>query len=175
MTLGRTAGLQRVAFRTFGGLPKPVRRFLIRTLRPSWTAGAVAIIERDDGRWLFVRPVYRDGWALPGGLVDRREQPAATVVREMAEELGVAVTVASDPWVIVDAPMYRVETVFRVALGPGIDPDGIEITTPELVDVGWFDPGDPPDIEHETEDVLALARQVAAGGSAVWIRADEVD
>ena len=156
-------------------MPKPLRRLIIRTIRPSWTAGAVAIIERDDGRWLFVRPVYRKGWTLPGGLVDRGEHPAATVVREMAEELGVEVTVATAGWVIIDPELSRVETVFRVELADGIDPDEITITTAELVDLGWYEPADPPPMEDETGDVLALVGQVAAGGSTVWIRGQHAD
>jgi 8-oxo-dGTP diphosphatase len=172
VTIGPTAGIQRAVFRTFGALPKPMRQFLIRTLRPSWTAGAVAIIERDDGRWLFVRPVYRKGWTLPGGLVDRGEQPARTVVREMGEELGIEVTIASDGYVILDPELNRLETVYRVTLAAGTDPDGIRITTPELVGLGWFHPEDPPDTEDETGDVLALVRQAGVGGSNVWIRPD---
>jgi 8-oxo-dGTP diphosphatase len=172
---GPRATLQRVVYRLFGSLPKQLRRLLIRTIRPSWTAGSVAIIERDDGRWLFVRPVYRKGWTLPGGLVDRGEHPATTVVREMKEELGVDVTVATAGWVIIDPELSRVETVFRVDLADGVDPDAITITTAELTDLGWYDPIDPPSIEDETGDVLALADQVAAGGSTVWIRGPFVD
>jgi 8-oxo-dGTP diphosphatase len=172
---GPLAAFQRTAFRTFGALPKRLRRLIIRTIRPSWTAGSVAIIERDDGRWLFVRPVYRKGWTLPGGLVDRGEQPTTTVVREMKEELGVDVTVVSSGWVIIDPGLSRVETVFRVDLPDGVDPDAITITTAELTDLGWYDPADPPSIEDETGDVLALADQVAAGGSSVWIRGPVAD
>ncbi len=160
-------------FRTFGALPKRLRRLLIRTIRPSWTAGSVAIIERDDGRWLFVRPIYRKGWTLPGGLVDRGEQPATTVVREMGEELGIDVTVTTGGWVILDPVLSRIETVFRVALADGIDPDTIRVTSPELIDLGWFHPESPPPIEDETGDVMALARQIDAGGSNVYIRGGE--
>jgi 8-oxo-dGTP diphosphatase len=167
-----TVVVQRAVFRTFGALPKPLRRVLIRTIRPTWTAGSVAIIERDDGRWLFVRPVYRKGWTLPGGLVDRGEQPAITVVREMGEELGIDVTVISGGWVILDPTLNRLETVFQVALADGVDPDAIRVTSAELVDLGWFHPDSPPQIEDETGDVMALARQIEAGGSNVYIRGD---
>jgi ADP-ribose pyrophosphatase YjhB (NUDIX family) len=163
---------KRSVFRTFGALPKPFRRWLIRTIRPSWTAGSVAIVERDDGRWLFVQPVYRDGWTLPGGLVDRGEHPAVTAVREVKEELGLIVEVTGGGWVVVDPEHSRVETVFRVALADGVDPDGIEITTAELSAMGWFDPDDPPPLEDETFEVLALSRQVADGGASVRYRGD---
>jgi len=173
MSVGPLAPLKRTVFRTFGALPKPLRRWLIRTIRPTWTAGSVAIIERDDGRWLFVKPVYRKGWTLPGGLVDRGEHPATTVVREMQEELGVTVSVVAGPWSIIDSEHNRVETIYRVRLADDIDPDGIQVTTAELSAMGWFDPAAPPDIEDETNELLILARQVEAEGSTTRIRGDE--
>jgi 8-oxo-dGTP diphosphatase len=169
---GPSAPLKRLAFRTFGALPEPVRRGVIRTIRPSWTAGAVAIIERDDGRWLFVKPIYRKGWTLPGGLIDNGEHPSVTIVREMGEEIGVSVTIVGEPWTILDPNFNRVEVVYRVVLDPAVDPDEIVVTTAELSDLGWYDPADPPPIEDETTDVLALAKVVAAGGSTVRIRGD---
>ncbi|MEZ5167318.1 MAG: NUDIX hydrolase [Acidimicrobiales bacterium] len=149
--------------------PKPVRRQLVRTLRPTWTAGSVAIIEHADGRWLFVRPVYREGWALPGGLVDRGEHPADTVRRELHEELGLTVQVTGEPWIILDLVLQRIETVFTISLPPDVDPDTVRVTTAELIDVGWYDPAEPPPLEEETHYVIALAAQVAAGGRRVWI------
>lgn len=172
MHTGPLAVAKRTVFRAFGTLPRPFRRWLIRAIRPSWTAGSVAIIERDDGRWLFVQPVYRKGWTLPGGLVDKGEHPATTVVREVAEELGLTVETVGGGWVILDPEHGRLETVFRVALADGLDPDGIEITTAELTAVGWFDPEDPPLLEDETFEVLALARQAAVDGTTVRFRGD---
>lgn len=172
MQSGPLATTKRSVFRTFGVLPKPFRRWLIRVIRPSWTAGSVAIIERDDGRWLFVQPVYRKGWTLPGGLVDRGEHPAATVVREIEEELGIVVEVVGGGWVIIEPEHSRLETIFRVELDEGLDPDRIEVTTVELSAMGWFDPADPPPLEDETFEVLTLARQVAAGGPTSRFRGD---
>jgi 8-oxo-dGTP diphosphatase len=171
MSGSRFATAKRGAFRAFGFLPRPLRRVLIRTIRPSWTAGAVGIVERPDGRWLFVKPVYRQGWTLPGGLVDRGEHPAATVVRELREELGLAVSVEGIAWVVMDPTYNRLETVFRVSVDPDADLEAVRVTTPELSDLGWFDPDAPPPVlEEETADVLALARQVADGGPTVLIR-----
>jgi len=172
MTAAPLASIKRTVFQTFGVLPKPVRRWLIRTIRPTWTAGSVAVIERQDGRWLFVKPVYRAGWTLPGGLVDKGEHPATTVVREMKEELGIDITVIDGPWSIIDPEYNRVETIFRAALADDTDPDDIEVTTAELSAMGWFDPTSPPEVEDETNELLILARQVEAGGSTTRIRGD---
>lgn len=166
------ANPKRLVFLAFGALPKPLRRWLIRTLRPSWTAGSVAVLERDDGRWLFVRPIYRKGWTLPGGLVDRGEQPSDTVTRELKEELGLTVEVTAGPWVIVDPELSRFETIYRVAVVDDIDLDTIEITTAELSALGWFDPADPPELEDETSEALQLTREITTGDPAVRFRGD---
>lgn len=149
-----------------------MRRWLVRTIRPTWTAGSVAILERDDGRWLFVKPVYRKGWTLPGGLVDKGEHPAVSAVREMREELGVTVEVIDGPWVVVDPEHSRLETIYRVAATADTDLDAIAITTVELSDLGWYAPDTPPDLEDETSEVIALARENAAGGVTVRVKGE---
>lgn len=40
------------------------------------------------GRILLVKPTYREGWLLPGGIVEAGETPAEAVLRELAEECG---------------------------------------------------------------------------------------
>lgn len=64
-----------------------VYRFVFR---PS-LSGVRCVLRRGD-QVLLVRHTYgsRD-WALPGGAIKRREEPAATARREMGEELGVDV------------------------------------------------------------------------------------
>jgi 8-oxo-dGTP diphosphatase len=44
---------------------------------------------RDESGWIaLVRNTYREGWSLPGGVVDDNEPPAAGCARELEEELG---------------------------------------------------------------------------------------
>lgn len=47
-----------------------------------------ALIRDRHARLLLVKPTYRDGWLLPGGIVDVDESPRAALVREIREELG---------------------------------------------------------------------------------------
>jgi 8-oxo-dGTP diphosphatase len=58
--------------------------------------GAYGVIER-DGRVLLVRSSARSNtpgvWSLPGGGIDHGEDPAAAVVREVAEETGLDVRI----------------------------------------------------------------------------------
>jgi 8-oxo-dGTP pyrophosphatase MutT (NUDIX family) len=41
-----------------------------------------------DGRVLLVKPTYKPGWEIPGGMVQPGESPAAACAREIEEELG---------------------------------------------------------------------------------------
>jgi len=162
--------IRRTLLRGFGHLPSRARRFVIRWASPTWTAGAVAILERDDGRWLMVSPVYRKGWSLPGGLIDRGEDPATAVIREFAEELGITIAVTGDPWIVYDSVMRRVDAVFRAELVDNTDLDAIRVQTPELDGVGWFEPSAPPALGPEAEDALTLHSAVTSGGPTVLWR-----
>jgi 8-oxo-dGTP diphosphatase len=55
---------------------------------PGKRIGAGLICRDDQGRVLLVRPTYKSAWEIPGGVVEAGESPAATVAREVAEELG---------------------------------------------------------------------------------------
>ncbi len=168
--LGRAAALRQGALRSFGRLPRPLRRLVTRAISPSWIAGAVALIER-DGRWLMVDPVYRKGWTLPGGLIDRGETPAVAIKRELVEELGFDVDVDGvEPWILLDSAMRRIDVVFRVSIAEDVDPSSITIRTPELGAVGWFSPDDLPETDREAGDVISLIEQVRAGGSRMLVR-----
>ncbi len=55
---------------------------------PAKRIGAGLICRDADGRVLLVQPTYKPSWEIPGGVVEVGESPAATVAREVHEELG---------------------------------------------------------------------------------------
>jgi 8-oxo-dGTP pyrophosphatase MutT (NUDIX family) len=68
---------------------------LIRLTRPRYTAGVVGVLFNAIGEVLVVEHVYHTAprWRLPGGYVDRGEDPQVSIVREMREELELGVEV----------------------------------------------------------------------------------
>ena len=61
-------------------------------MRREFSAGGV-LVRRLRGRWVLaaIRPAGRKPpvWALPKGLIDQREKPEQTALREVAEETGI--------------------------------------------------------------------------------------
>jgi ADP-ribose pyrophosphatase YjhB (NUDIX family) len=54
---------------------------------------AQGLLTDQDGRILLCRLTYKPEWDLPGGVVEVGEAPAAGLVRELEEELGITVAV----------------------------------------------------------------------------------
>ena len=68
--------LHGLLLRVFRRLPTRARRAAVHTLTPSYYVGAICVVQRDDGRRLFVRHTYRKRWGTPGGLLNRGEDAA---------------------------------------------------------------------------------------------------
>jgi 8-oxo-dGTP pyrophosphatase MutT (NUDIX family) len=69
-----------------GAAALPVERYVEGLARKRQAAG---VLFRDKAdRVLLVEPSYKPNWEIPGGAVEADESPWATVVRELAEELG---------------------------------------------------------------------------------------
>lgn len=53
---------------------------------------AALITGPGTGKILFVKPVYKNAWAWPGGYLDAGEYPHDGCARELAEEIGLTIT-----------------------------------------------------------------------------------
>lgn len=55
---------------------------------PRSRGAAMALLRGGAQRVLVVKPSYKAGWALPGGVIEAGESPLAACRRECAEEIG---------------------------------------------------------------------------------------
>lgn len=151
--------LHRWALLVYRRLPTPARRSIVRRVAPSFTVGAMCIIERADGRLLFIRHVYRRHWGVPGGLLQRHEAPADAARREVFEEVGVEIELLGEPVVNVDPRPRRIDIVFRARVVNEQEADCVLARSVEITDVRWFSPTEMPELQFETSQAIqALAR-----------------
>lgn len=70
-------------------------RVIWRLGQPKFTAGVVGVVLNDAGQVLLVEHVFHPyaPWGLPGGWIDRGENPSQAVQRELREELALVVEV----------------------------------------------------------------------------------
>lgn len=153
------ARVHRTALRLFRVVPRSIRRLTVRTLSPSYTVGAICVIERPDGAILLVRQAYRKRWGIPGGLVKRGESTDVAARREVFEEVGIAVELVGPPAVVVDADPQRVDVVYRARPAALSEIGEVRPTSPEIIEVSWFAPDSLPELQFETAAAMvALAR-----------------
>jgi ADP-ribose pyrophosphatase YjhB (NUDIX family) len=112
-----------------------VARSIWRVGQPKFTAGAVGIVFNDQGQVLLVEHVFHPyaPWGLPGGWIDRNENPSQTVIRELREELHLTVEVNS---------LLLVETDFGNHLDFAYLCDAksaVGQLSSELLDYRWYD------------------------------------
>ncbi len=59
---------------------------------PRKRMGAGVLFTDGLGRVLLVEPTYKEQWEIPGGTVETDESPYAAAIREVHEELGLAIS-----------------------------------------------------------------------------------
>lgn len=58
---------------------------------PKKSLAVKVIIKSTAGNFLLVKPTYKKTWQLPGGGVEPFEEPREAAIRELGEEMGLAV------------------------------------------------------------------------------------
>jgi ADP-ribose pyrophosphatase YjhB (NUDIX family) len=129
---------------------------------------AQGLLTDESGRILLCRLTYKPEWDLPGGVVEVGESPAAGLVRELQEELGVTVTVGglvTVTWL----PAWRGwddACVFLFDLGV-VDSSYVETMTLQPTEIAGVEWCDEPTISARAtiaaREVLAAVRTGDAG------------
>ena len=136
----------------------PVRwlmRLAVRLIVPKRRIGAAIAVFDEVGQVLLLKHAFhgRHPWALPGGWVNRREEPADAVIRELREETGLSAELDRPVHVTISPVLNNIDIFYR-----GFHPRGNINVSYEIVESGWFDPHNLPDgIQDKTRDAIRAA------------------
>jgi len=133
-----------MALSLYRRLPRFLRLFIIRRVAPGHTVGALCLIEH-EGRLLMLDQRHRQGWTFPGGLINRGEDAASAVVREVEEETGLRIQVGLPFATVVEPRSRRVDILFwvRADAATAVDAAGEALAAQWLVPSGMGDVDDP--------------------------------
>jgi 8-oxo-dGTP diphosphatase len=103
----------------FAGLwrrtPRGVRRWGVWLYEPHFTVTAGACVLDPEGRVLLLKHTFRtgSGWGIPGGFIEKGEQPEDALRRELREEVGLEITDARIASIRTLVRPQQVEILFR--------------------------------------------------------------
>lgn len=148
-----------LALSVYRRLPPFLRIWIVRRVAPGHTVGALCLLEH-EGRLLMLGQRHRRGWTFPGGLLNRGEDAATAVVREVAEETGLRVEVGLPFATVVDPGPRRVDVLFWVQAGsaPAVQAAG------EALRAQWVSPEEMGEVDVPTEHTLAAWRRFRSAG-----------
>ena len=135
--------------------PRAMRRWTVRFSHPRFAVTAAAIVSDGRGRVLLLKHRFRpgSGWGLPGGFIEKGEQPDAALRRELREEIGLEVEQLKLFAVRAFKKPKQVEIVFMGQATGSTDELSFEIQ--EAV---WFLPGEfPAELPRDQTEMIKRA------------------
>jgi len=134
-----------------------MRRWSMRLTHTRFTVTAGAVIFNDRGQVLLLKHRFRagSGWGLPGGFLERGEQPIEALRRELREEIGLEV----DDVEVIAARSFskpkQVEVLFRARANADVKSLTIEVERAE-----WFTLDSLPEgLPHDQRGYVERAAQ----------------
>lgn len=137
---------------------------------PTWIPVVALALADNDGRWLMHRrpeDKHHGGlWEFPGGKVEPGEVPVNALIREIEEELGIALDPAAlTPAYFAESGLEGGEPRIVIMLYTASGWTGLEQPQPQSLEgggVGWFTPAEIGKLAKPPLDT-ALARRLFAG------------
>jgi ADP-ribose pyrophosphatase YjhB (NUDIX family) len=142
--------------------PARVKRLGVWLAEPRFTVTAGAVVVDRGGRVLLLKHVYRrgSGWGIPGGFMEKGEQPEAAIRRELREEAGLEVEEARLVAVRALVPTQQVEILFAARARRAAD---ARAASAEVSAVEWFERGAlPPALSKDQRRLIDLALESEA-------------
>src|SRR5262245_2088656 len=149
--------------RTFAALwrraPKWARRLGVLLTESLFTVTVGAVVIDSRNRVLLLQHRFRPGggWGVPGGFMHPGEQPEGAVRRELREEIGLEIEIASVAFIRTLQKYRQVEIIFRC------NPKGIPLPHDfEITRAEWFELNSFP--ESLSDDQRDLIRRALGAG-----------
>ena len=142
------------------GAPGSVRRLTMRLTQPRFTVTAGAVVVDGQGRVLLLKHVFRagSGWGIPGGFIEKGEQPERALRRELEEEIGLRLEDVELAFVRTLRRPAQVEIIFRCRPQGRFAPRSVEIKSAE-----WFAPDAlPPALGRDQRQLIERALNIRA-------------
>lgn len=134
-------------------LPARVRRWSVRLAEARFAVTVGGVVLDPEGRVLLLEHVFRAGsaWGIPGGFVNRREQPEAALRRELREEVGLELETVELALVRTLLVTDQLEIVFLARARGEARPRNAEVKS-----LQWVSPDAlPPDIPKTQRALIA--------------------
>jgi 8-oxo-dGTP diphosphatase len=142
----------------FRYLPGVFRRKLVRLGQRRFTVTAGAFVFDDKGRILLLEHEFRPDsrWGIPGGFLNKSEQPEEAMRRELREEVALEVDDVQFLFARTLGRPRQVEIHFACTAKGDPTPSSFEIRK-----AGWFAPDDlPEDLSRDQRRMIKLAIDV---------------
>ncbi|WP_319003408.1 (deoxy)nucleoside triphosphate pyrophosphohydrolase [Qipengyuania gaetbuli] len=129
---------------------------------PTWMCVVALALQDENGRWLLhKRPAHKHHgglWEFPGGKVEPAEKPASALVREIGEELGIAIREADlAPCCFAEEAQAEGRAPIVILLYTCSRWTG-EVAALEGGEVAWFAPGAIAGLDKPPLDIVLAAR-----------------
>lgn len=129
--------------------PLFVRTGVVRVTQKKFTVSVGAIVTNEAGEVLLLDHVLRpaSGWGIPGGFINRDEQPETAIRRELCEEIGLNIEAVE----ILRVQTFdrHVEVLFRARAR-----ERGEVQSLEIKEIRWFDLSELPPEMNKTQQRL---------------------
>ena len=151
--------VRRMLRRILGALwrraPKRLRRWSVRLVEPRFTVSAGAVVLNEQGHLLLLKHVFRmgSGWGVPGGFIEKGEQPIDAIRRELREEVGLELESAEIVLVHTIKRSKHLEIIFLCRSRGAAKPRSREIKS-----ASWFALDQlPPQLDQAQRDLIKRA------------------
>jgi mutator protein MutT len=141
------AVFQNLISKVWRSLPVRMRRLSMRFTHTRFTVTAGAVIFNDQKQVLLLKHRFRagSGWGLPGGFLERGEQPIDALRRELREEIGLEL---EDVEIFASRSFEKpkqVEVLFRARANANVKPLAMEVERAEWFSIDSLPEGLPRD------------------------------